>query len=104
MPVIWPLEIVNSLVLAERRGGITPPQVETIVGGLTDLPLEVDLESMRRAYSSVLRLSRQHQLSAYDAAYLDLALFAALPLATLDKSLRGAAKRSGVELFNPGKG
>ncbi len=103
VPVIWPLEIVNSLVVAERRGGISSPQVETVVRDLTDLPLKMDLEGAGRVYSSVLRISRQHQLSAYDATYVDLALFEALPLATLDKSLRGAAKRSGVELYNPGR-
>lgn len=104
VPVIWPLEIVNSLVVAERRRGMSAAQVETLVRDLANLPLKVDLEGAGRAYSSVLRISRQHQLSAYDATYLDLALFEALPLATLDKGLRAAAKRSGVELFNPGKG
>jgi predicted nucleic acid-binding protein len=53
--------------------------------------------------SSILRISRQHQLSSYDAAYLDLARVEGLPLATLDKNLRTAERRSGVELVSPGK-
>ena len=101
MPAIWPLEIVNSLVIAVRQKGITSAQLEIFVADLKDLPVEVDLQGVARAYSSILQISRQHQLSSYDAAYLDLARFEGLPLATLDKNLRAAAKRSGVELFDP---
>jgi predicted nucleic acid-binding protein len=101
VPSVWPLEIVNSLVIAVRRKGITSAQLETFVADLNDLPLEVDLPGVARAYSSILRISRQYQLSSYDAAYLDLALSQGLPLATLDKNLRAAAKRSGVELLDP---
>ncbi len=101
VPGIWPFEVVNSLIVAERRKGISFGQLETFVAGLKDLPVEVDLEGVKRAYSSILRLARRHQLSSYDAAYLDLAFFEGLPLATLDKDLRAAAKRSGVEAFDP---
>jgi predicted nucleic acid-binding protein len=101
VPAVWPLEIVNSLVIAVRQKGITSAQLETFVADLKDLPLEVDLQGVARAYSSILRISRQYQLSSYDAAYLDLALFEGLPLATVDKNLRAAAKRSGAELFDP---
>lgn len=102
MPAIWPLEVVNGLVVAVRQKTITATQLETFVRDLKDLPVEVDLEGVGRAYSSILRVSRQHQLSSYDAAYLDLALVEGLPLATLDKNLRVAAKRAGVELLRFG--
>ncbi len=103
VPAVWPLEIVNSLVVAERQKGISSAQLETFVRDLKDLPLEVDYEGVERVYSSILRISRQLQLSSYDAAYLDLALFEGLPLATLDRNLRFAAKRSGVELLDLGR-
>jgi predicted nucleic acid-binding protein len=99
VPVVWPLEVVNSLVVAARQKTITATQLETFVADLKELPVEVDLEGVGRAYSSVLRISRQHQLSSYDAAYLDLALVEGLPLATLDKNLGASAKRAGVELL-----
>ena len=102
VPAIWPLEVVNGLVVAVRQKTITATQLETFVRDLKDLPVEVDLEGVGRAYSSILRVSRQHQLSSYDAAYLDLALVEGLPLATLDKNLRVAAKRAGVELLRFG--
>ena len=103
VPALWPLEIVNSLVVAWRQKAISTAQLETFVRDLKDLPVEVDFEGVERVYSSILRISRQHQLSSYDAAYLDLALFAGLPLATLDRNLRAAAKRAGAELLIPGR-
>ena len=99
VPVVWPLEVVNILLVAVRQKAITPSQLETFVADLKELPVEIDLEGVGRSYSSILRISRQHQLSSYDAAYLDLALVEGLPLATLDKNLRAAAKRTGVELL-----
>ena len=99
VPVVWPLEVLNSLVVAARQKSITAAQLETFVDDLKELPVEVDLEGVERTYSSILRISRQHQLSSYAAAYLDLALVEGLPLATLDKNLRAAAKRSRIELF-----
>jgi predicted nucleic acid-binding protein len=103
VPAIWPLEVVNSLVVGARQKTISAAQLETFVADLKELPVEVDLEGVDRAYSSILRISRQHQLSSYDAAYLDLALVEGLPLATLDKNLRAAARRSGVKLVSPDK-
>lgn len=97
VPALWPLEVVNSLVVAVRQKTISAAQIETFIRDLRDLPVEVDLEGTKRVYSSVFRLSQQHQLSSYDAAYLDLAVVEGLPLATLDKNLRAAAQRAGVE-------
>jgi predicted nucleic acid-binding protein len=42
-------------------------------------------------------LPRRHGLTLYDAAYLELAMRASLPRATLDKQLRRAAKNAGVK-------
>lgn len=99
VPAIWPLEVVNSFLVAVRQKTISPAQLEIFIRDLEDLPVEVDIEGVRRVYSSIVRLSQHHQLSSYDAAYLDLASVESLPLATLDKNLRAAAKRVGVELL-----
>jgi predicted nucleic acid-binding protein len=99
VPALWPLEVVNSLVVAVRQEGISAMQFETFLRDLKDLPVAVDLDGLQRVYSSIARLSQQHQLSSYDAAYLDLAVAENLPLATLDNNLRAAAKRAGVELL-----
>ncbi len=98
VPALWPFEMVNSLVVAARQKSITPAQLEAFVADLRELPIQVDLGGVGRTYSSVLRLCCQHQLSSYDAAYLDLALVEGVAIATLDRNLRAAARNSGVDL------
>ena len=95
VPSIWLLEVANGFLAAERRRRITPAEVLVAVGECLELPLslrEVDREDLGR----ILDLARDHQLSVYDAAYLDLAMRETLPLATLDRDLLLAAARAGV--------
>lgn len=66
---------------------------------LADLPLEVDLIGARELFPRVVPLARRHQLTVYDACYLELAVRSALPLAALDDALRRAAERDGVPLL-----
>ena len=68
---------------------------------LAELPFQVEQEPPARLLGEIFALAREHQLSTYDASYLDLALRRALPLATQDKSLRRAAVKCGVEVFKP---
>ena len=63
---------------------------------LQDLAIEVDTNTAQHALESTLHLARRFGLSAYDAAYLDLALREGLPLATLDAGLLNAAAATGV--------
>ena len=56
---------------------------------------------MSDVWTQTLAMARLHQLSAYDAAYLELALRQSLPLATLDASLKRAAEAAGVPLYEP---
>ncbi len=104
VPAIWPLEMLNGLVVAERRKSITDTQFQAFITDLSDLPVEVDVEDVGRVYSCVARLARQHDLSSYDAAYLDLALTEGLPLATQDRSLRNAARKCDIGTFSLRKG
>ena len=98
-PALWPFEVVNGLVVAARQKAITLVQLETFIADLKDLPVSIDLGGVGRSYSSIVRLCRQHQLSSYDASYLDLALVEGVSIATLDKNLRAAASNAGVELL-----
>jgi predicted nucleic acid-binding protein len=61
----------------------------------------VDGETSARAWTDTIALARAHDLSAYDAAYLELAVREGLPIATLDDRLRAAAKAVGVPVFKP---
>ena len=65
------------------------------------MPIVVDDETSSRAFGDIVHLARAHQLSAYDAAYLELAIRRGLPLACLDGKLKTAAAAAGVVLFSP---
>jgi predicted nucleic acid-binding protein len=93
-PALWELEVVNVLLLAERRGRITESQSARFVALLTQLPIHVD--SAGTDMGAVLAAGRHHRLTAYDAAYLVLAEREGIPLATLDAKLRTAAQAAGV--------
>lgn len=96
VPALWDFEVLNALRSAEKRGRLTEASVSHAIAGLSRLPIERD----RRAVDGehVVALSRSHGLSAYDAAYLQLAMVRRLPLATRDDSLRAAARRAGVDV------
>jgi predicted nucleic acid-binding protein len=96
VPGIWWYEIRNILRVNERRQRISISDSNQFLANLADYPIIVDPYS---SHLDLLDLSRQFQLTVYDAAYLDLALRERLPLATLDHALRRAAEAAGVSLL-----
>ena len=101
VPALWPLEVANALLMGERRKRSTEAETIRWVGILAKLPIAIDDETNHRAWGHTLALARGHRLSAYDAAYLELAVRRGLPLATLDGPLKAAARAVGVPLFDP---
>ncbi|MCE5230909.1 type II toxin-antitoxin system VapC family toxin [bacterium] len=99
VPSLWRLETANALVIAERRGRITRAKSMQMAEVLINLPIIDDIESVLKGLESVLDLARDYGLTAYDAAYLELAMRLGLPIATLDKVLTKAAEKAGVQLF-----
>lgn len=97
VPAIWPLEVANALAVAERRARMTPKDTGRYLTMISALPIAVDAETASHAFHETLALSRDHALSAYDAAYLELAARRRLPLASRDAALRRAAARLGIE-------
>ncbi|MEX1184775.1 MAG: type II toxin-antitoxin system VapC family toxin [Gemmatimonadota bacterium] len=98
---LWPVEVANGLVTAERRGRIAAAAAARFAHLLLSLPIVVDPVDRRRAFEVVRTLARQHDLSAYDAAYLELATRLAVPIATLDARLAVAAESQGVDHWQP---
>ena len=98
VPSIWPLEIVNALVVGERRGRLTEAQTARFVQLLGELPIDVEELDLATAFGPVLATARAHGLSSYDAAYLELAARRGLPLASLDDRLVRAASAAGVRM------
>lgn len=101
VPRLWHLEISNVLLISERRGRCSAADSAQWFTFLRQLPILVDGETELRAWSDGAALARQHQLTAYDAAYLELAIRTGHPLATLDAKLESAAQAIGVSLYNP---
>jgi predicted nucleic acid-binding protein len=99
VPSVWPLEITNAIVAAERRGRILPKDVAYFVELLEVLEIRQDSLSVGRAFVGILPLARAYGLSAYDAAYLELAIRIGAGLATLDAQLEKAARDADVEIF-----
>lgn len=97
VPPLWLLELANGLVVAERRGRLTRADSTRFLALVGQLPIRIDQTSTLDLAASVMDLARAYELSAYDAAYLELALRLGQPLATLDARLRHAAERAGVE-------
>ena len=99
VPAIWHLEIANVLALSERRQQITPAASAEFIALLETLIIVVDGETAARAFTRVLALAREQRLTAYDAAYLELAMRLGLPLASKDADLCDAAGRLGVSVL-----
>lgn len=101
VPAIWPLEIGNALLVAQRRKRIDAAASTRILAEIAGLEIQVVQEPPDRMLNEIFALARENQLSTYDASYLDLAHRRGVPLATQDRSLRRAVGRCGVVLFQP---
>ncbi|MBI5510568.1 MAG: type II toxin-antitoxin system VapC family toxin [Deltaproteobacteria bacterium] len=98
VPGLWLLEVANVLIVAERRRRLTAADSARFLGFLEQLPIEVDASYPARGDHAPLLIAREYGLSAYDAAYLGLAMREGLPLATRDRALRAACRKSGVRV------
>jgi predicted nucleic acid-binding protein len=103
VPSIWPVEMANVLVVAERRGRISAADAARAIEILLCLPIETDNSNLENL-GLIRLLAREHKLSAYDASYLELAQRTGFPIATLDHAIQAAARKCGVSLFNASKG
>ena len=100
VPELWAREIANGLAVAYLRKRITSADERAFLAALSRLSIEVEKTS---AALTVIRdgtaAAMRYGLTAYDAAYVDLASRERLTLATLDSAMRKAAEQSGVKIF-----
>ncbi len=102
IPYHWTLEIANALWMAERRKRISPADTAAALAAFKRIPMETDTETGQRAGGETMAIARQHALSVYDAAYVELALRQGASLASLDETMRGAARKLKVRLLPEG--
>ena len=88
VPSIWRYELLNALIVNERRGRLTAEDARQTLADLGEMRIERDAAHDE---ALLLRLAREYRLSAYDAAYLEVALRRELPIASLDRRLVDAA-------------
>jgi len=88
VPSLWPLEVANALLVGERRRRITSAETARFIAILGAFPITVDDQTVAHAWADTMHLARAHNLSSYDAAYLELAVRLGLPLAALDGKLK----------------
>jgi predicted nucleic acid-binding protein len=100
-PAVWRLEFSNALLVAERKRRLTRDERLQVLDEASRLNLRVDptLQDLRR----ISAMADRHDLSTYDAAYLELALRLGSALITLDKKLAAAAVAAGVTVHAPGR-
>jgi len=97
-PSFWPHEVLNALLVGEKRKRISKELVRSFLDDLATLPIVLEQFPAGIVFDRIQRLSREHGLTAYDAAYLDLALETGSPLATLDEDLIRACKKARARL------
>lgn len=90
---------MNVLLMAEKRGRISAADSTDFLKSLMAFDIAHDFQASAELSEELLNLGRIHQLTSYDAAYLELAMRRQLPLATLDDQLRQAAISQGIALL-----
>lgn len=98
VPALWLLEVANALLVLERRRKLEAEERSEALETLLALGPTIDDDGARNASGRVSDLAREHDLSVYDATYLELSLRTKLPLVTRDDRLRAAARRADVPL------
>jgi predicted nucleic acid-binding protein len=99
VPAFWRHEMLNALLVGEKRKRLTPELTQAFIDDLVRLPVDIDIPSSSTVFHLVQALCRKHGLTPYDAAYLEIAMREKNGLATVDQDLRRAAAAEGVELI-----
>ena len=101
VPPLWTLEVANTLAVGERRGNLTSDQVVHSMSLVERLLGEtIEMTAAVVSFRQILSTARSLRLTAYDAVYLETARSEGVPLATLDRALRAAAAKAGVDLLS----
>ncbi len=98
-PSLWTLEVINVLLVGEKRKRISMSESTHFLDVLNNLPIQIIENPSLLKCESMIFLARAYQLTSYDAAYLDLASRMGLPLASLDAQLIAAAQATGIQVL-----
>ncbi len=96
VPSFWSVEVLNVLLVGERRGRIAPEQTKAFFDTLRLLNPVIDHASLEQVAGPVQIICRDYSLTPYDALYVELAGRTGCAMATLDEPQREAAKALGI--------
>lgn len=99
VPSLWRLEVANVLRNAVRRRRCDEGYAARCLERLERLGIAIDPETDRHAWGATRQLSLRHDLTLYDAAYLELAIRRRQPLASVDAALLRAATAIGLDIL-----
>jgi predicted nucleic acid-binding protein len=99
VPALWPLEVANALTVLRRRRKLTPEEARSAIEIIRELPVVIDHEAATVAFTRLVDLASETELTVYDATYIELATRRRLPLASNDERMKRAAIRLGVGLW-----
>jgi len=99
IPAVWGLEVANAVLVGERQKRLGQIEIQRFTTLLAGLSVTQDTTPANQCIKDVLPLAREYGLSAYDAAYLELAIRQNAFFATLDKKLQNAAQKAGIAIF-----
>ena len=99
VPALWYTETIHVLRCAEDDGKFGESVLTGFLYRLGQLAIDVDTAAPSGIQLAVAAISREFKLSGYDAQYLELARRRSVPIATLDRDLRKAARKAGVPVF-----
>jgi predicted nucleic acid-binding protein len=97
-PAHWPLEIANALRFAASSGRVDSAAIGRARSIVSDLPIDV-LPVQTSTALGLIEPAQRHDLTVYDAAYMQLADIRGLGLATLDQRLAAACRSAGVSVI-----
>jgi len=98
-PALWHYEIANVLALAMKKGRIDSSQFDAALEVIGAMPWRFHAAGEVCHVRKIAATATRFGLTAYDAAYLDLAIDMQCGLATLDNALKLAAKKARVKVF-----
>lgn len=96
VPHLWRFEVMNVIARRCRRQEFSQAEATAILNDIVRLPFGVVDQGNP---DSIVMLAVQHEISAYDAAYVNAAMLTGEPLATLDKRLQACAQAIGVTVL-----
>lgn len=100
VPALWPTEVAQGVLHAERRRRIPVGHAHQRLALLREFAIHIEPMPVAYAFTTIVALARLADLTPYDAAYLELADRLDAPLATRDDRLARAARKRGLRVIS----